>query len=250
MILGSLGFMFGTGGSALTAKTLGEGDNNKANKTFSLIVYSSIVCGIVLSVLGTIFIRTIASLLGAEGQLLDDSVLYGKIILLSLPAYILQFEFQCLFATAEKPTIGLYVTIAAGVTNIVFDALFVAVFKWGLKGAAVATMISQYVGGVIPLIYFGRNNKSLLRLGRTNLDIKALGSVCINGSSELMSNISTSIVSMLYNVQLLKYIGEDGVAAYGVLMYISLVFRQYLSDIQWECLPLSGIITVQKIIMN
>ena len=240
MILGSLGFMFGTGGSALTAKTLGEGDNNKANKTFSLIVYSSIVCGIVLSVLGTIFIRTIASLLGAEGQLLDDSVLYGKIILLSLPAYILQFEFQCLFATAEKPTIGLYVTIAAGVTNIVFDALFVAVFKWGLKGAAVATMISQYVGGVIPLIYFGRNNKSLLRLGRTNLDIKALGSVCINGSSELMSNISTSIVSMLYNVQLLKYIGEDGVAAYGVLMYISLVFQAIFIGYSMGMSPIVG----------
>ena len=224
MMLGCAGFMFGTGGGALIAKTLGEGEILKANRLFSLIVYTSFVCGIVMAVLGILFIRPIASMLGAQGQLLDDSIVYGHIILVAIPAYILQYEFQCLFATAEKPTFGLYVTIAAGLTNIILDALFVAVFDWGLQGAAAATAASQCVGGIIPLIYFARPNSSLLRLGRTQFDAKSLGKTCVNGSSELMSNISMSIVSMLYNAQLLKYAGEDGVAAYGVLMYVSLVF--------------------------
>lgn len=225
MILGSVGFMFGTGGGALIAKTMGEGETENANRIFSLIVYISIVCGIVLAVFGIIFIRPIASILGAKGTLLEDSIVYGRIILAAIPAYILQFEFQCLFATAEKPTLGLFVTIAAGVTNMVLDALFVAVFRWGLVGAAAATALSQCVGGVIPLVYFARPNSSILRLGRTKFDSRALGQTCLNGSSELMSNISMSIVGMLYNVQLLRYAGEDGVAAYGVLMYVSMIFQ-------------------------
>ncbi len=225
IMLGSCGFMFGTGGGALISKTMGEGKSEKAKKLFSLIVYCSIACGILLAVLGLIFIKPIASMLGAQGQLLANSVTYARIILIAIPAYILQFEFQCLFVTAGKPTLGLYVTIAAGLTNMVLDALFVAVFKWGLEGAAAATAISQFVGGLIPLIYFAFPNSSLLRLGKTKFDIRALIKTCTNGASELMSNISMSLVSMLYNAQLLKYAGEDGVAAYGVLMYVSLVFQ-------------------------
>lgn len=225
MILGSLGFMFGTGGGALISRTIGEGKKEKANRLFSLIVYTSVVCGILLAVLGLVFIRPLAAALGAEGQLLEDSITYGRIILLAIPTYILQFEFQCLFPTAEKPNLGLYVTIAAGLTNMILDALFVAGFRWGLEGAAAATAISQCVGGIIPFIYFACPNSSLLQLGQTKLDLKKLLSVCANGSSELLSNISMSVVSMLYNVQLLKYAGQDGVAAYGVLMYVSLVFQ-------------------------
>ena len=225
MILGSLGFMFGTGGGALIAKTMGEGKIEKARQMFSLIVYTSAICGIVLALLGMLFIRPFAAVLGAEGRLLEDSVTYGRIILLAIPAYILQYEFQCLFATAGKPTLGLYVTIAAGLTNMILDALFVAVFSWCLEGAAAATAISQCVGGIVPLVYFACPNNSLLRLGRTEFDKKSLIKTCVNGSSELMSNISMSVVSMLYNVQLLKYAGGDGVAAYGILMYVSLVFQ-------------------------
>lgn len=225
MILGSCGFMFGTGGGALIAKSMGEGNVKKAKQLFSLIVYTSMVIGVVLAILGIIFLRPLASALGAEGQLLADSVKYGRIILMAIPAYILQYEFQCLFATAEKPALGLYVTIAAGLTNMILDALFVAVFHWGLEGAAAATAISQCVGGVVPLIYFARPNSSLLRLGKTKFDGKSLAKTCINGSSELMSNIAMSVVSMLYNAQLLKYAGEDGVAAYGVLMYVSMIFQ-------------------------
>lgn len=217
--------MFGTGGGALIAKTMGEGKTDRARNLFSLIVYTSVVCGIVLAVLGLVLLRPVAAALGATGQLLEDSVTYGRVILLAVPAYVLQYEFQCLFATAEKPSLGLYVTIAAGLTNIVLDALFVAVFSLGLPGAAGATVLSQCVGGILPLIYFARPNSSRLRLGRTVFDRRALGRACVNGSSELMSNISMSVVSMLYNVQLLKYAGEDGVAAYGVLMYVSLVFQ-------------------------
>lgn len=240
MIVGSCGFMFGTGGGALIAKTMGEGKTEKAKKLFSLIVYTSAACGIILAVFGIIFIRPLAAALGAKGQLLEDSVTYGRIILMAIPAFILQYEFQCLFSTAEKPALGLYVTIAAGCTNMVLDAVFVAGFRWGLEGAAAATAVSQCVGGIIPLIYFARPNNSMLRLGRTTFDGKSLARTCINGSSELMSNISMSIVSMLYNVQLLKYAGEDGIAAYGVLMYVSLVFQAVFIGYSVGTAPIIG----------
>ncbi len=225
MILGAAGFMLGTGGGALIAKIMGEGKREEANRLFSLVIYTGIGCGTALAAVGLLLIRPIAAALGAQGQMLEDSVTYARIILLAIPAFVLQYEFQCLFSTAEKPALGLYVTVAAGVTNMVLDALFVAAFRWGLEGAAAATAVSQCVGGVIPLIYFARPNSSLLRLGRTRFDGRALWRTCTNGVSELMSSISGSMVSMLYNAQLLKYAGEDGVAAYGVLMYVSLVFQ-------------------------
>ena len=224
MILGCVGFMFGTGGGALIAKTLGEGKPERANHIFSLIVYTAAVCGVVLGAVGVVLVRPIAAALGAQGELLENSVVYARVILAALPAFILQFEFQCLFATAGKPTLGLIVTVAAGCTNMALDALFVAALRWGLVGAAMATALSQAVGGIVPLVYFARPNSSLLRLGRTGFDGKALARTCANGSSELMSNISGSLVSMLFNAQLLRYAGEDGVAAYGVLMYVSMVF--------------------------
>lgn len=225
LVLGCVGFMFGTGGGALIAKTMGEGKREEANQIFSLLVYLSLTSGIVLAVLGLVLLRPVARLLGAQGQMLEDCVTYGRIILAAVPAYVLQYEFQCLFATAQKPKLGLYVTVAAGLTNVVLDALLVAVLPWGLQGAAVATALSQCVGGILPLLYFLRPNTSLLRLTRTRFDGKVVLKTCTNGSSELMSNISMSLVSMLYNVQLLRYAGENGVAAYGVLMYVNLVFQ-------------------------
>ncbi len=224
MILGAIGFMFGTGGSALIAKTIGEGDRDKADELFSLFVYVTVIIGIVFTLLSIAFLPQIARLLGAQGQLLSDCVLYGRVFLLALPFNMLQFEFQSFFVTAEKPKLGLYVTVASGVTNMVLDALFMAVFKWGLVGAALATAFSQVVGGAVPLFYFAKPNMSLLRLTKWRYDGKALLKACTNGSSELMSNISMSVVSMLYNIQLLKYAGENGIAAYGVLMYVNFVF--------------------------
>lgn len=225
MILGCAGFMFGTGGGALISKTMGEGDGARANEIFSLLVYACAVSGVALGALGFVLLPVLAGLLGAEGQLLADSVLYGRVILCALPFYVLQMEFQCLFATAEKPKLGLAVTVAAGVTNMALDALFVGVFRWGLAGAAAATAVSQMVGGVIPLAYFGRDNTSPLRLGRCRFRGRVLAAACSNGASELMSNISMSVVSMLYNAQLMAKAGEDGVAAYGVLMYVSMIFQ-------------------------
>lgn len=224
MILGTVGFMFGTGGSALVSLTMGEGDRERANRIFSLLVYVSLILGAVISVLGIIFIRPIASFLGAEGQMLEDSVLYGRIILLALPAFILQMEFQSFFVTAEKPQLGFFVTVAAGVANMVLDFLLVGVIPLGLVGAASATAISQCIGGFLPLIYFASKNSSLLRLGKTEFDGRALFRTCTNGASELMSNISMSVVGMLYNTQLYDIAGEDGVAAYGVMMYVSMIF--------------------------
>lgn len=224
MILGTVGFMFGTGGSAIVAKTLGENNEEKANRLFSFFVYISVALGAVIAVLAFIFIRPIAAALHAEGELLENCVLYGRIFILGLPMYVLQMEFQSFFVTAGKPGLGFLSTVAGGLTNMIFDALFIVVFKWGLAGAAAATVMGQCVGGIIPLAYFFRPNTSLLRLGKTNFDGAALLKATTNGSSELMSNISMSLVSMLYNIQLIKYAGEDGVSAYGVLMYVNLVF--------------------------
>ena len=224
MILGTAGFMFGTGGSAIVAKTLGENNEEKANRLFSFFVYISVALGAVIAVLAFIFIRPIAAALHAEGELLENCVLYGRIFILGLPMYVLQMEFQSFFVTAGKPGLGFLSTVAGGLTNMVLDALFIVVFKWGLAGAAAATVMGQCVGGIIPLVYFFRPNTSLLRLGKTNFDGAALLKATTNGSSELMSNISMSLVSMLYNIQLIKYAGEDGVSAYGVLMYVNLVF--------------------------
>ena len=224
MLLGCVGFMFGTGGGALIAKTMGQGEEQRANEIFSMLIAVSVLCGVVLAALGFALLRPLAVWMGAEGEMLEGCLLYGRINLLALPFYVLQYEFQCLFATAEKPKLGLYVTVAAGVANMVLDALFVAVLPWGLAGAAAATAISQVVGGLIPLLYFARPNTSRLRLTRFRFDGRALWQTCSNGASEFLNNVSMSLVSMLYNIQLMRYAGADGVAAYGVLMYVNLIF--------------------------
>ena len=226
MIVATVGFMFGTGGTALVAKIFGEGDKEKANKYFSLFVYVSFALGVIFAILGIVFIRPISALLGAEGELLENCVVYARIILAALPFYVLQLLFQSFFPAAEKPQLGLAVTVLAGVTNMVLDAVLVILLpqEYKLAGAAIATAMSQFVGGVIPLFYFFRKNNSFLRLGKTSFDGKAILKACANGSSEFMSNVSMSIVGMLYNIQLLKYAGENGVAAYGVMLYVSMIF--------------------------
>ncbi|MBQ2988243.1 MAG: MATE family efflux transporter [Clostridia bacterium] len=226
MIFGTVGFIFGTGGTAIVANTLGEGDREKANRYFSLFVYVVFVLGIFFAAVGMIFLRPIAVMLGAEGAILENCVVYGRIVLCALPFLVLQFLFQSFFVAAEKPRMGLFVIVAAGVTNMVLDAVLVTALpqEYRLAGAAIATAASQFVGGFVPLVYFFRKNTSLFRLGKTRLDFRALVKACINGSSEFMSNVSMSIVGMLYNVQLLKYAGEDGIAAYGVMMYVSFIF--------------------------
>lgn len=223
-ILGALGFMLGTGGTAIVAKTLGEGDPVHANRYFSMLVYVAAACGAVLAVLGQLFLPAVARLLGAQGAVLRYCILYGRITLCALPFFMLQCMFQSFFITAEKSQLGLGVTVAAGLTNMALDALFVAVFRWGLAGAALATALSQCVGGLVPIVYFARPNTSLLRLGPTRFYGRVLLKACTNGSSELMSNIASSVVTMLYNFQLLRFAGEDGVAAYGVIMYVSFIF--------------------------
>lgn len=226
MILSTVGLMFGTGGSAIVAKTFGEGDRERGNQYFSLFVYVTALLGLVFAVLGIVFIRPIAALLGAEGDMLKNAVLYARIVLIALPFNVLQLLFQSFCVTAEKPKLGLTVTVMSGFTNMILDAVLVSLLpqEYKLAGAAVATALSQTVGGLVPLLYFGKENGSILRLGRPRFDGKALLKACTNGSSEFMSNISMSLVGMLYNIQLLKYAGEDGVATYGVMMYVSMIF--------------------------
>lgn len=224
MLCGALGFMVGTGGSALISRVRGEGDLEKANQIFSLLIYVTIGLGIVIAAVGFVFIRPIAVFLGADAQMLDYCVLYGRTLLCSLVAFMLQNVFQSFLITAERPDFGLRITIAAGVTNMILDALFVAVFRWGLLGAAVATAMSQVVGGLVPLFYFVFPNKSPFRLGKTKFDGKALLKTFTNGSSEFVTNISLSVVGMLYNYTLLQIAGEDGLSAYGILMYVGFIF--------------------------
>lgn len=224
MVFGAIGFMIGSGGSALVSKTLGEGNTKRANELFSMLVYLSILLSVVLSVVAIVLMEPIAILLGAEGEMIGYCVTYGRILMTSLTPFVLQYVFQSFFITAERPTLGLLVTVAAGLTNITLDAVFVAGLNWGLEGAAAATVISQFVGAIIPLVYFRLPNTCTLKLTRAKFDAKAIFQTCTNGSSELMTNISISLVNMLYNVQLIRFAGEDGVAAYGVIMYVNFIF--------------------------
>ncbi len=224
MIAATVGFMLGTGGSAIVAKEIGEGTSDKANRHFSLFVYTAFILGSIFAVLGFIFINPISEMLGASGETLENCIIYARIQLVALPFFVLQLMFQSFFVTAEMPQLGLAVTIASGVTNMVLDALLVAAIPLGIAGASLATALSQVVGGFVPLIYFARKNKSILKLGKCSFELRALTKASSNGSSEFMSNISMSLVSMLYNIQLIKYAAENGVAAYGVMMYVSFVF--------------------------
>lgn len=240
MILGGIGFMIGTGGSALVSKTLGEGDKEKANRYFTMMIYFSIICGVAASIIGFVFIRPISYLLGATEAMIDDCVDYGRMIFLFTTAFMMQNVFQSFLVTAEKPKLGLLATVGAGVTNMGLDALFIAGFGWGVKGAALATGISQIIGGILPLVYFLRPNTSLLKITHTRLEGRPLFLATTNGSSELMSNISTSVVSMIYNFQLMKFAGENGVAAYGVLMYVQFVFIALFIGYSIGCAPIIG----------
>lgn len=237
MILGGTGFMVGTGGTALVAKVLGMGDKQRANRYFSMLIYFTIISGVLFSVAGVIFTPQVAAFLGATAEMMEDCVLYGRIINGFTTLYMLQNVFQSFFIAAEKPGLGLAATTVAGLTNMVLDALFVGVFRWGVAGAALGTGLSQCIGGLFPLVYFIRPNSSLLRLTAAKLEIKPLLQACGNGASELMSNISGSLVSMIYNFQLMKYIGENGISAYGVLMYVQLIFIAVFIGYSIGCSP-------------
>lgn len=238
-ILGSFGFMIGAGGTAIVGKTLGEGDGEKANRYFSMFIYVVIGLGVVFGLSGILFMRPLAMFLGANGNMLEHCVLYGRVILLALPFFMLQNSFQNFFVMAEKPHLGLGISVISGVINIVFDALFILVFRWGLFGAAFATAISQVAGAVIALIYFARRNDSLLRLiPEIRLEGKILWKACANGASEMVGNLAASVVTMLYNLQLMRLIGEDGVAAYGVIAYFGFIFSAIFYGYAVGCSPI------------
>ncbi|MBR2639266.1 MAG: polysaccharide biosynthesis C-terminal domain-containing protein, partial [Oscillospiraceae bacterium] len=241
-VLSALGFMIGAGGNAIVSKTLGEGEKEKANQYFSMLIYVSVVLGIAIAVLGIATVRPVSILLGAEGEeMIENCVIYGSIIFAGIPFFMLQNAFQIFFITAERPQYGFYTTIAAGCGNMVLDWLFMAVFRWGIAGAALATISSQFIGAVIPIIYFLRpHNSSLLRLGKGPFVWKVFRKTCTNGSSEFVSNVSGNLVAILYNFQLMRFAGEDGVAAYGVLMYANWIFVAILFGYVTGAAPIIG----------
>lgn len=225
MILGAFGFMIGTGGSALVAKTLGENKKEDANRYFTMLITLVVILGVLLTIIGLIVLRPLSSALGASGQMLEDCVTYGRTLMIFNTAFMLQSVFQSLFITAEKPRLGLIMTVAAGLTNMVLDTLFIAVFKWGLVGAALASGLSQCIGGILPLIYFlSSKNDTPLKFVKTKMEVKVLLKACANGASELMTTVSSSLVSMLYNFQLMRLASQNGIAAYGAVMYVEFAF--------------------------
>ncbi len=224
MLMSAFGFMVGSGGNAVVSKAMGEGDYDRANRYFSMLIYATLIFGTVLAVFGVVFMRRICVMLGAEGDLLDECITYMSVLVPVIPIFMLQNVFQSLCITAEKPKFGLYVTVGAGVANMILDALFIVVFEWGLIGAAIATAMSQIIGGLVPLIYFSFKNSSRLRLTKTKFEAQVLIKTCTNGASELMTNISMSLVNILYNYKLMEIAGEDGVNAYGIIMYVNFVF--------------------------
>lgn len=242
MIMATVGFMFGTGGTAIVAKTFGENNSKRANEYFSLFTYLSFILGVVFSVIAFIFIEPITRFLGGEGELLKDAVIYARILLIAMPFFILQLLFQSFFVTAERPQLGFIVILIAGLSNIVLDAVLVILlpYEYKLIGAGIATCISQILGGILPLIYFFSKNNSILRLGKTKIYIKAILKAMVNGSSEFMSNVSMNLVAMLLNIQLLKYIGEYGISAYGVMMYVSMVFNSAFIGYSIGTAPIIG----------
>ena len=224
MIFGTIGFMIGTGGSALVSKTIGEGDIKKANRYFSMLIYLLIIVGLILSIIAVVTVKPMSKLLGAEGKILEECITYGTVLIMFLIPFVLQNCFQRFLIVAEKPTFGLVISIITGISNMILDWVFMYVLKQGIFGAALATGISQTIGGIVPLIYFIRPNKSKLRLVKTKIEWKAILQACVNGSSEMLTNLSLSLVNMLYNMQLMKYIGADGVVAYGIIMYVGFIF--------------------------
>ena len=224
MILSAAGFMFGTGGTALVSMTLGMGDHKKANEIFSLLTYLLIACGTVLGLIGYMIAPWISRVLGSTDEMLPYAILYIRVNMIGIPFFMLQHLFQSFLVTAERPKLGLVVTILSGCANMALDWLFVGVLGLGLGGAAEATVISEVVGGVVPLVFFFLPNSTILRLGKTHMDARAVWKSCTNGSSEFLSNCASSIIGMLYNRQLMSYIGTDGVAAYGVIMYVNFIF--------------------------
>ena len=240
MLISTVGFMIGTGGSAVVARTLGEGDKPRAERYFSMFVYSAIVLGITFTLLAQLFLPEISKLLGATGKIFDNTIIYARIVLLSTPALVLQVMFQTFFNTAEKPKLGFLVTVISGGANIVLDFLFVGAMGYGIAGAAWATVVSEYLGGIIPLIYFFMPNDSLLHMTKTVFEPRVLGHACWNGLSEFLGNVSASVISILYNIQLLKYAGEDGVSAFGVVMYVYLLFSAVMVGYGMATSPIIG----------
>ena len=240
MLLSVGGFMLGTGGNAYISKLLGEGKSEKAREIFSLVIYTTLIGGLIVTILGLALIKPVAVLLGAEGQMLDDAVRYGRIVLAGGVPFMYQIEFQSLFSTAGKPELGLGITIAAGVANIVLDALLIAVFWLGYVGVAATAVIGMCIGGVLPVLYFVFNKSGTLYLVKTKFDGKALLNICTNGMSEMVTNISMPLVSMLFNTQLLKHAGYDGVAAYGVMMYVNMIFMSAFIGYSLGSAPIIG----------
>lgn len=240
MFFSCLGFLFGTGGTAIVSRTFGEGNPERANSYFSLICYAILITGVAVTVVTIIIMPWVVTRLGATGQLREYAILYGRITMLSTPLYMMQTASQSFFAAAERPQMGMYMTIAGGLTNIGLDYILVAKLGYGLIGASVATTVTEGVSGLVALVFFMAPNGSLLRIGKTAFNGKVLTEACANGASELMSSLSSTVVGVLCNYQLMRFGGENGIAAYGVIMYVGFVFISMFLGYAFGVAPVVG----------
>ena len=240
MIVGAIGFMLGAGGSALVAKTLGEGNKEKANKYFSMFIWATFILGVVVSTILIIFTPELAVLLGAEGEMIEHCVTYGRICLAFQTCFIVQNTFQAFFVTAEKPHLGLILSVISGINNMILDFVFIVVFEMGIAGAALATGLSQTIGAVVPIFYFTLNKKININLGLPYFEFVAFFKGCVNGLSELFTNVSASIVGMIYNSKLMLLAGENGIASYGVILYAQFIFLAIYFGYSMGTAPIIG----------
>ena len=240
LLLSMVGYMFGSGGSALIAAELGDGNQQNARLYFTAIIKAAAAIGVVLAVAGVLLLRPVAVMIGATPEILEYGLPYGRTLFLFLPIMILGYTFQSILITAEKPKLGLYISLGNLFSNALLDWLFVAVFKWGMVGAAVATGIGACLNGLVPLIYFARPNSSPLHFCKGRVQVKPLLKACGNGSSEMVNDMSTSLIFVLYNYQLLRMLGEDGVAAYGVTVFVEGIFAAVFYGLAMQATSIVG----------
>ena len=240
LMLSVIGYMFGTGGSALVASEMGRGRQDRANQIFTMLVKTAFLFGTVLAVFGFVFLPEIAGMIGATQPIMEYGLPYGRTLFIFLPVMIVGYAFQSLLITAEKPQFGLYLSIANMISNIIFDYLFIVVFGWGMVGAAVATGIGACLNGIVPLIYFSRDNSSKLHFTDCHFERKALLETCFNGLSEMVEDMAMSFIFVFYNMQLLRFMGEDGVAAFGVVVFVEGIFTSVFYGLALEANSVVG----------
>ena len=224
LLIGAWAYMIGAGGSAVIAKAIASDRQKDANEYFSFLVLISVLGSILLAGIGEIFLEPCAKLLGANDEMLPFCMTYGRILIAAVPLYVLQNVFQSFLTVAEHPKIGLAINLVSAFLNMALNFVFIRITNEVVTAVALATVVSQFVGGITPFVFFVRSKSTTLRFGRPHMPMSLLGPVFANGVSEFVSEIFHPLASVMYNYKLMELTGLNGVAAYGVLMNVGFLF--------------------------